>query len=328
MPKMKQLLALLALLLVGCQSGPKTEYVVDCNGKGDFRTIQACLDALPSKSPVWRTVTIKEGVYREKVTIDVYKDKLNMVGEGDVRIVWDDHSGKTVDGYTMTTYDCWTMSVQADEVWLQNLTIENAAGRVGQAVALETRGDRIRIENCRLLGNQDTFFTKDYVARIYVKDSYIEGTTDFIFGASTTIFDNCEIHCKQNSYITAASTAERTIYGYVFRKCRITTAPEVTDMYLGRPWKSTGRTVWIECYMPEQIRPEGWHNWGAKDREERSFYAEYKCYGPGADRSKRVKWSHELTDEEAAKYTFENIFALKIGSEQYRWPWDGTFNLN
>lgn len=328
MPKMKQLLALLALLLVGCQSGPKTEYVVDCNGKGDFRTIQACLDALPSKSPVWRTVTIKEGVYREKVTIDVYKDKLNMVGEGDVRIVWDDHSGKTVDGYTMTTYDCWTMSVQADEVWLQNLTIENAAGRVGQAVALETRGDRIRIENCRLLGNQDTFFTKDYVARIYVKDSYIEGTTDFIFGASTTIFDNCEIHCKQNSYITAASTAERTIYGYVFRNCRITTAPEVTDMYLGRPWKSTGRTVWIECYMPEQIRPEGWHNWGAKDREERSFYAEYKCYGPGADRSKRVKWSHELTDEEAAKYTFENIFALKIGSEQYRWPWDGTFNLN
>ena len=327
---MKYMVSLLSLLLllVGCDSNLKREYVVDCNGKGDFRTIQACLDALPSKSAVWRTVTIKEGTYREKVTIDVYKDKLNLVGEGDVRIVWDDHSGKVVDGYKMTTYDCWTMSVQADEVWLQNLTIENAAGRVGQAVSLETRGDRIRIENCRLLGNQDTFFTKDYVARIYVKDSYIEGTTDFIFGASTTLFDNCEIHCKQNSYITAASTAERTIYGYIFRNCRITTAPEVTAMYLGRPWKSTGRTVWIECYMPEQIRPEGWHNWGAKDREERSFYAEYKCYGPGADRSKRVKWSHELTDEEAAKYTFENIFALKVGSEQYRWPWDGTFNLN
>ena len=202
---MKRFLLMLSLLLLaGCDSTPKTEYVVDCNGNGDFCTIQACLDALPSKAPVWRTVTIKEGEYREKVTIDVYKDKLNLVGEGDVRIVWDDHSGKTVDGYTMTTYDCWTMSVQADEVWLQNLTIENSAGRVGQAVALETRGDRIRIENCRLLGNQDTFFTKDYVARIYVKDCYIEGTTDFIFGASTTIFDNCEIHCKQNSYITAA----------------------------------------------------------------------------------------------------------------------------
>ena len=317
-----------ALLLVGCQSAPKTEWVVDCNGGGDFKSVQECLDALPSKPTTWRTVTIKEGTYQEKVTVDVYKDKLRIVGEGDVRIVWDDHSGKTVDGYTMSTYDCWTMSVQADEVWMENLTIENAAGRVGQAVALETRGDRIRIENCRLLGNQDTFFTKDYVARIYVKDSYIEGTCDFIFGASTTVFDNCEIHCKQNSYITAASTAERTIYGYIFRNCRISTAPEVTAMYLGRPWKSTGRTVWIECYMPEQIRPEGWHNWGAKDREERSFYAEYKCYGPGADRSKRVPWSHELTDEQAADYTLEKIFAIKVGSEQYRWPWDGTFNLN
>ena len=324
---MKRLLYL-ALLLVGCQQQPKTEWVVDCNGKGDFESVQACLDALPSKPTEWRTVIIKEGEYREKVTVDVYKDKLHLVGEGDVRIVWDDHSGKTIDGYTMSTYDCWTMSVQADEVWMENLTIENSAGRVGQAVALETRGDRIRIENCRLLGNQDTFFTKDYVARIYVKDSYIEGTTDFIFGASTTVFDNCEIHCKQNSYITAASTAERTIYGYIFRNCRITTAPEVTAMYLGRPWKSTGRTVWIECYMPEQIRPEGWHNWGAKDREERCFYAEYKSYGPGARPDKRVKWSHQLTEEEVAKnYTLEKIFAIKVGSEQYRWPWDGTFNL-
>ena len=324
---MKRLLYL-ALLLVGCQQQPKTEWVVDCNGKGDFESVQACLDTLPSKPTEWRTVIIKEGEYREKVTVDVYKDKLHLVGEGDVRIVWDDHSGKTIDGYTMSTYDCWTMSVQADEVWMENLTIENSAGRVGQAVALETRGDRIRIENCRLLGNQDTFFTKDYVARIYVKDSYIEGTTDFIFGASTTVFDNCEIHCKQNSYITAASTAERTIYGYIFRNCRITTAPEVTAMYLGRPWKSTGRTVWIECYMPEQIRPEGWHNWGAKDREERCFYAEYKSYGPGARPDKRVKWSHQLTEEEVAKnYTLEKIFAIKVGSEQYRWPWDGTFNL-
>ncbi|MBQ2842967.1 MAG: right-handed parallel beta-helix repeat-containing protein [Alistipes sp.] len=329
---MKRLLTFIAsvALLASCCCGekaPKTEYVVDCNGKGDYTSLQECLDALPSKSPVWRTITVKEGVYREKVTIDVYKDKLTIVGEGDVKIVWDDHTGKVVDGYTMTTYDSWTMSIQADEVHLQNLTIENSAGRVGQAVAVETRGDRIIIENCRMLGNQDTFFTKDYVARVYVKNCYIEGTTDFIFGASTTVFDNCEIHCKQDSYITAASTAERTIYGYIFRNCRISCGEEVTAMYLGRPWKSTGRTVWIECYMPEQIHPEGWHNWGAKDREERSFYAEYKCYGPGADRSKRVKWSHELTDEQVAnEYTLEKIFALKVGSEQYRWPWNGTFN--
>ena len=324
---MKRLLAILLLFLVGCQQQPKTEYVVDCNGKGDFTSVQECLDALPSKSTVWRTVTIKEGVSREKVSIDYYKDKLTLIGEGDVKIVWDDHAYKVVDGYTMTTYDCWTMTVLADEVHLINLTIENDSGRKGQGVALETQGDRIIIENCRLLGNQDTFFTKDYVARVYVKNCYIEGTTDFIFGASTTVFDNCQIHCKQNSYITAASTAERTIYGYIFRNCRISVGDEVTAMYLGRPWKSTGRTVWIECYMPEEIVPAGWHNWGAKDREERCFYAEYKSYGPGARPDKRVKWSHQLTEEEVAKnYTLEKIFAIKVGSEQYRYAWDGSFD--
>ncbi len=324
---MKRLLAVLLLFLVGCQQQPKTEYVVDCNGKGDFTSVQECLDALPSKSTVWRTVTIKEGVYREKVSIDYYKDKLTLIGEGDVKIVWDDHSGKVVDGYKMSTYDCWTMTVLADEVHLINLTIENDSGQKGQGVALETQGDRIIIENCRLLGNQDTFFTKDYVARVYVKNCYIEGTTDFIFGASTTVFDNCQIHCKRNSYITAASTAERTIYGYIFRNCRISVADNVTAMYLGRPWKSTGRTVWIECYMPEEIRPEGWHNWGAKDREERAYYAEYKSYGPGARPDKRVKWSHQLTEEEVQKnYTLEKIFAIKVGSEQYRYAWDGTFD--
>jgi len=327
---MKNLLtAVAALLLVSCgQQAPETEYVVDCNGKGDFTTLQACLDALPSKSPVWRTIHVKPGTYREKVTVDVYKDKLRIVGDGDadeVRIVWDDHSGKVVEGYKMTTYDCWTMSVQADEVWLENLTIANDAGRVGQAVALETRGDRIRIERCRLLGDQDTFFPKNYVARVYVKDSYIEGTTDFIFGPSITVFDNCEIHCKQNSYITAASTTERNRYGFVFRKCRVTAADGVTKLYLGRPWKSTARTVWMECELPAEIRPEGWHNWGSTDRERTSYYAEWRCTGAGADRSQRVAWSHELTDEEAAEYTLEKIYAVKTGSEQFHDAWDGTF---
>ncbi|MBQ5639780.1 MAG: pectin esterase, partial [Bacteroidales bacterium] len=38
-----------------------------------------------------------------------------------------------------------------------------------------------------------------------------------------------------------------------------------------------------------------------------AFYAEYKNFGPGADISKRVGWSRQLTDEQAAEYTRENI---------------------
>lgn len=322
----------LFVALLCCCCGPEREkslYVVDCNGGGDFTSVQACFDALPSKPDGWRTVRIMPGVYREKVTLDVYKDKVAICGAGatpdEVRIVWDDFSGKVVDGYELTTYDSYTFSVQADEVQLWNLTVENDAGRVGQAVALETRGDRIRIDRCRLVGDQDTFFTKGYVSRVHVENSYIEGTTDFIFGPSIVLFDGCAVHCKANSYITAASTTERNKYGYVFRNCRVTAADGVTKVYLGRPWKSTARTVWLACELPAAIRPEGWHNWRDPARERTSFYAEWRCSGLGADRSGRVAWSHELSDDEAADYLPELIFAKKTGSEQFRDDWTGRF---
>lgn len=311
------------LLLAGCgRPAEKGVYIVDCNGHGDFSTIQECFDALPSKPSEWRIVHIKEGTYREKVTLDVYKNKVAVFGDGDVRIVWNDWSGKVVDGYEMTTYDTYTMSVQADDVYLFNLTVENDSGRVGQAVALETRGDRIHIEKCRLIGDQDTFFTKGYVSRVLVEDSYIEGTTDFIFGPSIVLFEDCTIHGKSNSYITAASTTERNKYGYIFVRCKVTTADDVTKLYLGRPWKSTARTVWIDCELPAAIPAEGWHNWNDPSRERTSFYGEYGCYGAGADRSGRVSWSHELTDEEAAEHCDRSrVFAKKTGSEQFHDDW-------
>lgn len=228
-------------------------YVVDCNGGGDFTSVQACFDALPSKPAAWRTVRIMPGTYREKVTLDVYKDKVAILGEEGVRIVWNDYSGRVVDGYELTTYDSWTLSIQADEVYLAGVTVENDAGRVGQAVALETRGDRIWIDRCRLIGDQDTFFTKGYVSRVYVSDSHIEGTTDFIFGPSIVYFRNCSIRCKADSYITAASTTERNRYGYIFDSCRVTADEGVTKLYLGPP---------LEVDRPhgvDLLRPAGRH---------------------------------------------------------------------
>ena len=303
----------------------ETVYTVDCNGEGDFRTVQECLDALPSKPDGWRTVRILPGTYREKVTLDVYKNCVRIVGVGgaeEVRIVWNDFSGRVVDGYEMSTYDTWTLSLQADDVILEGLTVETDAGRVGQAVALETRGDRIHINRCRLVGDQDTFFTKGYVSRIWVTDSWIEGTTDFIFGPSIVLFDRCRIHGKADSFLTAASTTERNLYGYVFRDCRVTADTSVGRLYLGRPWKSTARTVWIRCELPAAICPEGWRDWHDSARKGDVYYAEYRCTGPGADRRGRVAWSCELTDEEAAFYTPERIFAKKTGSEQFRRDWN------
>ena len=167
---MKSAVIITILLLSSFVASAETVYTVDCNGGGDFRTIQACFDALPSKPAEWRTVRIMPGVYREKVTLDVYKDKVRILGDemAETRIVWGDYAGKVVDGRELTTYDSYTMSVQADDVYLDCLTVENDAGRVGQAVALETRGDRIHLYHCALIGDQDTFFARGYVSRIVI----------------------------------------------------------------------------------------------------------------------------------------------------------------
>lgn len=260
---MKSAVIITILLLSSFVASAEKVYTVDCNGGGDFRTIQACFDALPSKPAEWRTVRIMPGVYREKVTLDVYKDKVRILGDemAETRIVWGDYAGKVVDGRELTTYDSYTMSVQADDVYLDCLTVENDAGRVGQAVALETRGDRIHLYHCALIGDQDTFFARGYVSRVHVENCYVEGTADFIFGPSIVLFECSTIHCKADSFITAASTTERNEYGFVFSCCRVTAAEGVTRVYLGRPWKSTARTMWLECEFPAAIRPEGWRDW-------------------------------------------------------------------
>lgn len=326
---MRSFLVLLLTLttLLGLQAQERDWYLVDPHGAGDFRSIQACFDALESKPDTWRTVFIAAAEYREKLTLDVYKDKLFLVGLSSPemsmpRIVWDDHTGRIRNGHEMTTYDTWTLSLQADDLYLKNLEIvNNAPLGAGQAVALETRGDRIWIDGCRLVGNQDTFFTKGYVSRIYLTDCHIEGTTDFIFGPSIVWFEGCRILAKSKSYVTAASTTERNRYGYIFHRCHLEALPSVESLYLGRPWKSTARTVWIDCRLDAPVHPEGWHDWHDSARKGSVFYAEAGCRGRGADRSGRVPWSYELTPEARTEYTLEKVFYKKTGSEQFYDSW-------
>ena len=105
--------------------------------------------------------------------------------------------------------------------------------------------------NCRILGNQDTIYTGAKFTRLYFKDCYIDGTTDFIFGPSTALFEDCIIHSKRNSYVTAASTPKEAKYGYVFKHCKLTAEPGVDKVYLGRPWRPYAYTLFIECELGE-----------------------------------------------------------------------------
>ena len=299
------------------------DIVVSPDGHGDFATVQQAIDAVPDYSHEHiTTIYIRKGVYKENVHIPHSKFRMHISGEdAPGTIITFDKAAKhnwPLTGYPIGTSGSATIYIHSSYVTFENLTFENTAGEgkeIGQAVAVFTDGDFLFFKNCRFIGNQDTLYTygrygKDGgIKRNYFLDCYIEGTTDFIFGPSIAYFENCTIHSKNNSYVTAASTLKGQKYGYVFKNCRLTAAEGITKCYLGRPWGAYAKTVFIDCELGSHILPEGWHDWekpGKPDTKKNSYYAEWGSYGPGAA-GPRVKWARKLTARKAAGYTFENV---------------------
>lgn len=286
--------------------------VVAQDGSGQFRNIQDAIESIRAFMDYTVTVYIKNGIYKEKVIVPSWLEHVVIVGQDSVKTVIS--YGDYADLNKMGTFRTYTMKVDGSDITFKNLTIENTAGRVGQAVALHTEGDRLVFVNCRFLGNQDTVYTGKAGERLLFKDCYIEGTTDFIFGPSTAVFENCEIRNKMDSYVTAASTPKDVKFGYVFMHCRITANPGVTKCYLGRPWRPYAATAFIDCEIGGHIRPEGWFNWSNPANEKTARYAEYHSKGAGSATARRVAWSKQLTNKEIKEYTLENIF-----NEQSKW---------
>jgi pectinesterase len=318
----RQILVII-MVLISCGSlcaQPVTypsSFRVAQDGSGDFKTIQEAINAVRDLSQQQVTIFIKKGIYHEKLTIPSWKTNISLVGESrDSTIIsWNDYSGKLYPGGRdafgkdkFSTFTSYTVLVQGNDFKAQNLTIENTAGRVGQAVALHVESDRVIIKNCRLLGNQDTLYTATQDSRQYYLDCYIEGTTDFIFGEATCVFNKCTINSLTNSYITAASTRPSTKYGYVFFNCHLVADTAAKKVFLGRPWRPYAKTVFIHTEMGAHIVKQGWENWRNPDNEKTAFYAEYKSTGPGANPGERVAWSKQLNRKEAKAYTLKNIF--------------------
>ena len=284
--------------------------VVAQDGSGNFTTLQAAINAVPDYRKKRTNIFVKNGIYNEKLILPASKQLVSLIGESvDKTIITygDWAQKKSIFGDEIGTSGSATFYVYGHDFYAENITFKNSAGPVGQAVAAHVSADRSVFFNCRFLGFQDTLFTYADNSRQYYKNCYIEGTTDFIFGWSTAVFDECVIHSLKESYITAASTLQNTKYGYLFYKCKLTAEPTVKTMYLGRPWRNYAKTVFRECELGAHIRPEGWHNWNKPVAEKTSFYAEYSNYGQGADVSQRVKWSHQLTKKQAAEWTVENV---------------------
>lgn len=320
--------------------------IVAQNGSGDFTTIGAALASLPNdlKSPV--TITIKPGIYKEKLNIET--PYITLIGEDPLTtiITYDDYAEKCFeDGSKYGTFNSYTVFVGGHDFTALNLTFENSSGSgtiVGQALALYVDADRATFKNCRFLGHQDTIFTgplpptpiipgsfkgpRENAPRIngrqYFEDCFIKGDVDFIFGSSTAFFYQCEIFSNNrneivNGYITAPSTPEGQDYGYIFENCTLTSDAPAGTVYLGRPWRIYGKTIFVNCSMGEHIHPQGFHDWNKQDSHAVSFFAELGSTGPGSTQSGRAKWCHQISQDQSKYYTRQAVLS---GHDKWT-PW-------
>jgi pectinesterase len=273
--------------------------VVAPDGSGDAKTIQYAIDHAPAIGPAQRLVVqIPPGTYRERVTVPPDRPRVTFRGTDPARtVITYDMSAKAAGG----TFFSGTVEVQAPEFEAENITFENTFGVGSQAVALSIHSDRAVLRNCRFIGWQDTLYTAS--GRQYYKDCYIDGHVDFIFGNATAVFENCHIHSRGAGYITAQSRiVPDGPTGFVFSHCRLTGSDAGKGVYLGRPWRPYSRVIFLDTEMGGHIRPEGWENWTNPENEKTAWYAESGSTGPGARPQDRVKWSRQLTPDQAKQF--------------------------
>lgn len=310
---MQQFITILLLsIFTTINAAVEYDYIVATDGSGNYTSIQDAIDATKAFPPERKTIFVKKGIYNEKVKVHAWNNDLTIIGEeaAETIITFDDNF-KKINRDRNSTFQTWTMLVQGANFIMENITIENSSGTVGQAIALSVESDMATFKNCRIIGCQDALYAAGTNCRQYYKACYIEGTTDYIFGAATALFEDCVIHSKSDSYITAASTPKGVKYGFVFKGCRLTAENGVNAVSLGRPWRDYANVVFINCELGPHIIPAGWNNWNGTERDETAYFAEIANFGYGAKTTKRLKWTHQFAARKAKRYSTEKIFAPK-----------------
>lgn len=311
-----------------------TPIVVSADGYGDFPTVREALKSIPIQNQERRVIFIKHGTYREKILIDrPYVTIEGQDTDGTVLSYDDKPTDRGSDGKPLGTYGDYAVKVSGDDCIIRNLTIQTLAGpKVGPAVALEVHADHVRIDHCHILGYQDTLLLQNkadetvsdnppdqptlQTNRIYITNSLIRGSVDFIFGSAIAIVDHCEIQSALTGYVTAASTPEEQQYGFVFMHCRMRAENHEggpLTAYLGRPWRSHASVTYIDTDMAGHIPPAGWDDWEKESNRSTARFSEYGSTGEGGGLADRVPWAKELTRDEADAYTMSDIFAKQSG---------------
>ncbi|KAK7265499.1 hypothetical protein RJT34_33119 [Clitoria ternatea] len=287
-------------------NGVVADVVVAADGSGKYAKIMDAVVAAPDYSMKRYVIYVKKGVYVENVEIKKKKWNIMLVGDGmDATVI--SGSRSFVDGWT--TFRSPTFAVSGRGFIARDISFQNTAGpEKHQAVALRSDSDLSVFYRCGIFGYQDTLYT--HTMRQFFRECKITGTVDFIFGDATAVFQNCQIQAKkglpdQKNTVTAQGRKDpNEPTGFSFQFCNLTADSDLvpfvnsTETYLGRPWKTYSRTVFMQSYMSNVIRPEGWLEWNGNFALDTLYYAEYMNSGPGAGTANRVTWPgyHTLND--------------------------------
>ena len=291
-----------------------------------YRTLGAALAALPANGGVRTRIFVRNGRYREKLTID--RPRLTIVGESrdSTVLTYDAAAGMPAPGGgTWGTRGSFTLRVIAPDFRAERLTIENGFDYLGNAakpdsdrtklrdaqgvaLMLDQGSDRAAFVDVRIRGHQDTLFPN--AGRSWFHRCEVAGSVDFIFGAGQAVFEECDIVSRDrgsrtnNGYITAASTPLSQPHGFLFLRSRLkkeSPSMAANSVTLGRPWHPFGdpdavaSVAFVDCWMDDHIGERGWERMSMVDstgtrvwwEPESARFVEYGTTGPGAVRSPR-----------------------------------------
>ncbi|XVF57537.1 hypothetical protein PTKIN_Ptkin06aG0213500 [Pterospermum kingtungense] len=305
-------------LMEATPSTIKPNIVVAQDGSGDVTTIKAAMSRIPLHATEPFVIYIKEGVYKENLEFVYAMINVVLIGDGKekTRITG---SLNNADG--VPTFRTATVAVNGDNFFAKNIGFENSAGPTKfQAVALMVVSDFSVFYNCSMDGYQDTLYV--HSKRQFFRDCTVSGTIDFVFGDAQAVFQNCTfvvlkpLDGQQNIITAQGRTQDRQPTALVFQNSTFIAAPELAPLkdkyptYLGRPWGNMSRTIIMESYIDDLIKPEGWTIWEGTWGLNTCYYAEYNNHGPGSSKTGRVTWPgiKEIKKEEALLYTPADFF--------------------
>ncbi|XP_021774344.1 pectinesterase-like [Chenopodium quinoa] len=305
---------------------------VSLDGDGDFTTISEAILSAPSYALSRFHIRVCSGVYNEVVTVPQSKTNIVLIGDG--AEVTKITANRQISEFS--TSETATFTVLGDGFMAQDIAFENNAGsESGQAVALLCSANHAIFYRCKVIGYHDTLYAKE--GSQFYRECDIYGTVDFIFGFATAVFQKCNLYGRVSEYQIVTYTAQGRQSldqnsGFTLQGCNFTSAPEDglrTNIsgFLGRPWFPYSTVMVMESFLDRLISPSGWEEW-PNTTDSNAIYLEYRNLGPGADTSRRVKWSGFKVVEDASEalpYTASQLIQGNEWIPATKVPYDSEY---